>query len=295
MSSSGAYNRHDAAGKHVKEDLLDVMAVLDVRDDNPLVKDLAQVKANGVYHEWTYFERARSTGGNAAVEGADYTYSTLTSPTRAINYVESIEETYKITRIMALENTVGGDEGKRRKEDALRNLMAKMEFEGIFASGVSGASNTARYMKGILSLLSKATNASNATLTEVNFKKYIKEVWRERNVDTLMAFMDADLMDIVDSFTAGSTKNIDAKDKRLINYINVLETGYGTVELYKHRDLGSSKRLFFIDRDQFRWAFYDRPNHYSIPAIGSWEAGVYRTSVTMEALDPKAGISVQNA
>ena len=292
--ATGTYLIHDGVGKQNKEDLLDLMKTIDVRDQNPLVKELPSGSANGIYHQWTYYSKARSTGGNASLEGEDYTFAALTNPTRTLNYVESIVEPFRISTEQMNEQTVGGSELKRRKMDALRNLMAKMEFEGIYASGNSGASNTARYMKGILSLLSKSTNASNPTVTEANFNNYLQEIWRETTWSTLQLYADVDKKKNIDSFTASTTKYIDASEKRLINFLNVIETTFGIVELFIHRDLNASKRMFFIDRDSFRWAFYEKPNYQEVPSLGDYTSAVYKTKVTMEALNPLAGIAVLN-
>lgn len=295
-SDSGVYLTHDGVRKQNKEDLLDLMLVIDVRDDNPLVKDLPVGASNAqTYHEWEYFSRARSTGGNAIVEGSDFAFSTLTTPTRAINYMETIDETFNISDDQAEENTVGGDEVKRRKTDALRSLMAKMEFEGIWASGNSGASNTARYMKGILSLLSKTTNASNPTVTEANWLNYLQEIDRETAWGEMVAYMDISKKKNVDSFTGGATRYMNQDEKRLINYINVTETTFGIVELYRHRDLTGSGKVIVLDRKSFKWAYKKRPYFIEPAPQGHYVKGVYSTKLTMEAPNPLAGIAVTNA
>lgn len=295
-SGSGVYLTHDAVRKQNREDLLDVMKVIDVRDENPLVKDLPTTSSNAqTYHEWTYFNKARSTGGTAITEGSDFAYTNLTNPVRAINYMETLDSTFNISDDQADENTVGGGEVARRKKDALLDLMAQIEFDGIWASGVSGASNTTRYMKGILSLLSKSTNASNATISEVNFNKYLQEIWRETKWDTLQLYGDVAKKTQIDSFTASTTKFTDAKSKRLINYLNVIETTFGVVELFMHRDLTGSGRIFFIDRSSFRWAYKNRPYFIEPAVTGHSVKGVYSAKVTMEALNPLAGLAITNA
>ncbi len=295
-ADSGVYLTHDAQGKQNKQDLLDIMKTIDVRDDNPLTKELGAGSAvTAAYHEWTYFSRPRSSGGVAITEGSDFSYTTLTNPTRAINYLETIDETFNVSDDQSEVATTGGDEVKRRKADALRSLMAKIEFEGIWASGNSGASNTARVMKGILSLLSKSTNASNPTVTEANWLNYLQEIDRETTWGTMMAFMDISKKKNIDSFTGSNTKFLDVSKKRFINYINVTETTFGIVELYRHRDLTNSGRLFIIDKDAFKWAYAKRP-YYTEPAPqGHYVRGVYSTKVTMEAPNPLAGIAVLNA
>lgn len=291
---SGTYLVHDAVGTNF-EDLLEAMRVIDVRDDNRLVKDLPTGSSDAqTYHEWEYFARNRSSGGVAIVEGSDFVYSNLVTPTRAINYMETIDETFVISDDQATENAPGGDVVAFRKKDALLSLMASMEFELIWASGNSGASNTARIMKGILSLLAKSTNASNPTVTVANWLNYLQEIDRDTPWGDMVAYMDISKKKNVDTFTEGVTKYLDANDKRYINYINVTETTFGIVELYRHRDLTGSNRIFIIDKNSFKVAYKKKPYFVQPAVTGHQVKGVYSTKLTMEAPNPRAGIAVQN-
>lgn len=293
---SNEYLTHDAVGTNF-EDLLDTMKIIDTMDQNRLVKDLPSGDSTAqTYHEWEYYAENRSTGGVAVVEGSDFVYDAQTNPTRAINYIETIDASYLISDDQATENAPEGDVLTFRKKAALRRLMARMEFELIWASGNSGASNTSRLMKGILSLLAKATNASNATLTYANWLTYLQEIWRDTTYGNIVAYMDMSKKLNVDTFTTGVTKYLDAGDKKYINMVNVVETTFGVVELYAHRDLTGSNKIFLIDKDSFRIAYKRKPYFVdNIAKTGHSEKGVYSTKLTMEALNPRAGIAVTNA
>lgn len=291
---SNTYLTHDAVGTNF-EDLLDMMKIIDTRDENRLAKDLPTSGSNAqTYHEWEYFAQNRSTGGVAVTEGSDFEYDAQTNPTRAINYIETIDASFLISDDQATENAPGGDIVAFRKKNALRNLMARMEFELIWASGNSGASNTARIMKGILSLLAKSTNASKATTTYANWLTYLQEIWRDTTYGNMVAYMDMTKKLNVDSFTEGVTKYLPVEDKRFINYVNVVETTFGIVELYAHRDLTSSNRMFIIDKEAFRIAYKRKPYFIEPAVTGHSVKGVYSTKLTLEALNPRAGISVVN-
>lgn len=289
------YLVHDAVGTNF-EDLLDVMKIVDTLDQNRLVKTLPTSSSTAqTYHEWEYYAESRSTGGVAVTEGSDFSYDAQTNPTRAINYLETIDASYLISDDQATENALGGDVLAFRKKAALRRLMARMEFELIWASGNSGASNTARLMKGILTLMSKSTNSSAATLTYENWLKYLQEVYRDTEYGGLTAYMDISKKLNVDSFTTGVTKYLEAKDKRFINFVNVVETTFGIVELYDHRDLNGSGKVIIIDKEALAIAYKKKP--YAIDNIaktGHSEKFVYSTKLTLEARNPRAGIVVTN-
>lgn len=293
--ATGARSTYDATGKENFRDLLSLMKVVDTRAETPITSELATGKANGVYHEWTYFNRARPTGGHAKLEGEATTFSALTSPILAINYVESIESPFLLTREQQLAQRTGGSEMSVRKEDALRHLKAMIEFEVIWASGVSGNQSTARYMKGMLSLLSMVTNASNPTMTEANFTKYLKQIWSSTTFGKLSIFADSAIADNIDSYSSSVTKFRDQNEMRLNTFTKVVETAYGTAEVFRHRDLAGTQRLVIADTKEFKLAYYDQPHLETLGKDGNYDKMAYYVSVTLEALNPLAGIAVQYA
>lgn len=293
--ATGAYSTYDASGKENFRDLLKLMKVVDTRTITPITDRIGQSKANGVYHEWTYYTKANPTGGHAKLEGEDTTFAALTSPTLAINYVESIESPFLITREQELAQRAGGDEMAFRKKDAFIHLKSMLEFEVIWASGVSGNQSTARYMKGLLSLLSMTTNASNPTMTEANFNAYIKQIWTNTTFGNLTVFADTTICDYIDSYSSSVTKYREQDSKKLVTFTKVVETAYATLEVARHRHLAGTKRLIALDPAEFKVAYYDQPRLEELGKGGDYTKMVYILKATLEALNPLAGIAVVNA
>lgn len=294
--SSGVYITHDANRKQNREDLLDFITDLSP-DETPIYQKLEKGKASNVYHEFLSYTTSRSTAISAGLEGDDYSFSVLDTPTRNINYVEEIPVTYKVSKTQALMDRVGGKELPFRRLDAMRKWKLKMEYDIIFGSGNSGASNTARVMKGILVSMTKATNASAQSITERRFNDYIQGVWNDVSDSTYSAYMDMRLKrDISSNFITSTVKNLEASDtNKLQTKIDTYESDVAkNILLYGHRELNGSSRLFIMQDRAWRLALLENPHDEDVASIGSYTAGVVRGSGTLEFLYPAAGINVTN-
>lgn len=293
--STGAYNTYEASGKENFRDLLALMKTVDTRGETPVLDKLGTSTANGVYHEWSYFNRTAPAGGHGKLEGEDTTFSALTSPTMAINYVETIESPFKITREQELAQRAGGPEVAFRKKDAFIHLKSMLEFEVIWASGVSGNQSTARYMKGLLSILSMVTNASNPTMTEANFTAYLKQIWNSTSFGMMTIYADTALADNIDTYSSSITKYREQGAKKLVTYTKTVDSAYGQFDVYRHRRLATTKKMIAIDTEMFKVAYYDKPRLIELAKSGDYTAMVYNVRATLEALNPLAGIAVTNA
>lgn len=299
MSSSGVYLTHDANRKQNREDLLDIMTDLSPVE-TPIFSELEKGTATNVYHEFTYYTITRETGIDATVEGADITFSALSNPTRAVNYVQEVTKPYKVSYLQSKSDTVGGKELARRRVEAMKKWKLQMEYSLIFGSGNSGASNTARVMKGILVSLTKATNASaqsQGSLTETNFNNFIQGVWNNVSDDDFNAYLDMRLKrHISGTFSGNSTKNIATQDKKLINSVDIYESDVAkNIKLIGHRDLAASNRFFIIQPRAFKMALYENPKDIDATThLGNWYGGKVYGAGTLEFLYPDAGINVTN-
>lgn len=295
MSSQGVYLSYDANKKELKEDLLDIITDLSPTE-TPLFTGLQKTTANSVYHEFTEYAIARSTGGTGAIEGSDITFTRLNAPSRNLNYVQEFVSPYKVSLLVEKTETAGGSEVARNRAIAMKTLKLNMEQALIWASGNSGASNTGRLMKGLLSVIStNNTNTSGTSLTETFFNNLLQMAWNSAEDDTFEAYLDMRLKRVVSSFTAGATKNIDAEDKRLINSVDVYESDVAKmVKLFPHRDLSGSNRLFAIQPRAFRIAMLAGVSEHDYAPHGTYKAGFYHGAGTLEFLYEKAGVQASN-
>jgi hypothetical protein len=292
MAAAGSYLTYDANKKQLKEDLLDFITDLSPKK-TPLFTGLAKTSANSVFHE--FLEDSRSRGGaNAQVEGADYTFSQLSSPSRNLNYTQIVSKPYRVSKTTIASETVAGSELKRQRVIAMEEWKLDMEQTLIFGSGNSGASNTARVMKGILTAIStNATNTSNSSLTESFFNDLLQMGWENAESDTYEAYFDIRLKRVVSGFTAGNTRNVEADDKRLFSNVDIYESDVAMVKLFAHHDLSNSNRFFAIQPRAFKIAMLRNITDEMVPSLGSYESGVVEGEGTLEFLYEKAGVDAQ--
>lgn len=278
-----------------REDLSDIIAELSPMDA-PIYDKLEKGKATNVYHEYLTQEQTRGAGATAYAEGSTAGTANNLTPTRNVNYVESIEAPYQVSREQNKVDSVGGTELSKQRRYAMEAWKTKMEAEIIWGSGISGTSGTARIMKGFLTLLSSATNASGQSLTESRLNSYVQNVWENSTGGTIMLFADASLKrTISENFVTSTTKNLEAaKANKLITNIEVYESDFGTIQMYPHRDLAGSNRLFMFRDNAAKLAVFDTPHIEELARDGYFEKESIFGSGTLEVNFPKAGISVQN-
>jgi hypothetical protein len=278
-----------------REDLSDVIGELSPMD-TPIYGKLEKGKATNVYHEYLTQEQVRGAGASAYAEGTAAGTANNLTPTRNVNYVETVEAPYQVSREQNIVDAVGGSELAKQRRYAMAAWKTKMENEIIWGSGISGTSGTARIMKGFLTLLSTATNASGQSITENRLNSYVQNVWENSTGGTIMLFADASLKrTISENFVTSTTKNLEAsKASKLITNIEVYESDFGTIEMYPHRDLAGSDRLFMFRDNTAKLAVFDTPHIEELSRDGYFEKEAILGSGTLEVNFPKGGISVEN-
>ena len=65
--------------------------------DSPLVSAIDRTPVSNVLHEWTADTYRAPNGGNAAIEGADATYSAQTQPGQYSNRTQIVQDTVSVS------------------------------------------------------------------------------------------------------------------------------------------------------------------------------------------------------
>src|SRR5690606_16321005 len=91
-----------------REDLTDLITTITLHD-TPIFSSLQKVSASGTYHEWQI--DTLSTGSdNAAVEGADYSFTQPAVRTRTGNYTQIFQKTVAVSETQRAVSTAGLDD-----------------------------------------------------------------------------------------------------------------------------------------------------------------------------------------
>lgn len=282
-----------------REDLLDIIGDVSP-DDNPLMTMFATTTANQTLHEWLEDYLARPTSVSAEVEGADATYSDLTQPSRRNNVTQIIRTTFKVSGTERAVNVAGmADPYDYQAAKALRDWKNKGEFALINGARASGASGVARQMSGIVNIVtSHYTNRDSGTsLSETEFNAMVFDVATDVGTSDVfdMILTTLQLRQKISTFTAGSTKYVQAADKRLIRPVMVYESDFGVHRIFGHKDVPSSNAtpgpmVLGLKEDKWRIAYLkDRqPKRVQLDTTGDNTKGMIVGELTLEFLAERA-------
>lgn len=280
-----------------REDLLDVISDVSP-DDNPLSTMLGTTTAKGTYHEWAEDYISRETSVASQAEGKTTAYSDLTQPSRRGNFTHIIGQTYRVSGTERAVAVAGmGDPLQYQKGKALRTWKNKLEYNLLRSTAASGSSGVARTMIGIAAVItSHYTNRNSGTsLTEDCLLDGIQEVWTDVGSDSVcdLILTSMPLKRRISSFTAGSTRYIDASDKRLTRPVEVYESDAGIVRIMAHKDCLNAAatpgpEVIGLREDKWKVAYLRRPQAEERPKDGDYDGGEIIGEMTLEYLAQRA-------
>lgn len=295
--STGVYDHQFIHGKEARESLKDVITNLSPKS-TPLYSGLGRSTALQSIHSWNSDAYAATSAQNNFPDGGEYDFADLTAPTRYTNVVQSFAQPIKVSWVTNASSTVGGKPYDRMKAKALVEWKKKVEWHLINGSLLSMASSTGAQLKGAINFIDSGnvdSYASLTTLTEAIFEAAMQLIYDDVDVDVAEAYMRINLKRGVSAFTASSTRNVDASDRRLIKPIDVIETdAIPVVKLFAHRDMPANKIMTIVP-DAFKVAYLIDPKwDGDVARSGPYLPGAWFGALTLEALEPKAGSVIVN-
>jgi hypothetical protein len=282
----------------LREDLLDLITNL-TPQETQLFSGLGTTTAASRTHEWGK-DTLDTVGDNAIVEGAQSSDRTITNPTRLINYTQILEKVYNITDTEEAVNSAGFDSRLAYEADkAFRSLANDAELALMRGSLVCGNNSTARQMDGVKNWFTSNnfTAPSGVSLSENMLNDYFQAVWDDgTQVNAVYAPMR--LKRRISGFTAGSTKNVDAADRRLFNAVDIYQADAAqNVKLFPHRyvqiSTDTNYDLVGINEDMFRVSYLRRPKTEMLAKDGDRSRERVVTELTLECHHEDAGFYTQ--
>jgi hypothetical protein len=184
ITKMAVYQTYNTSTNH--EDLTDVLTKIGDMT-TPVYSKLRKVSAKNTIHEWSTYEHD-SAAINAQVEGDIYTYGTLTAPQRLSNYTQIFRKTFQVSNTQQAVDPAGmEDEYAFRVQVALEAIGRDIEKALVNGTGASGATGTARKLKGILAFITTnvssaygtatGSGASGRALTEGEINKLIQDCY----------------------------------------------------------------------------------------------------------------------
>jgi hypothetical protein len=132
-----------------REDLIDKVFMISPTD-TPFVSAIDQTGATAIYHEWQTDALSPPIANNAAVEGADASYSVEAPTTRIGNYSQIVLDAFSVSNTQEAVKHAGPNQIARLQSKTMLQLKKDIEASAITSTTMSsGSSSTGRTMKGV--------------------------------------------------------------------------------------------------------------------------------------------------
>ena len=295
MAQSLSYNNTST-----KESLLNVITNLSPTETQ-LSTGLQKSKATAPVHQWlvdSYDATTTSSTDKKQVEGADFGAGDVVNPTRKTNYTQIIRQDWKVSGTEQSTDHAGMTSPKAyHMAKSLVHWKNKLEWSLLNGVAAAGSAAVAREMGGIFDQVTtnKIANAATA-FTENLFVDYMGQVWGTSSKGADAAYVGAKGKRVISGFTAGSTKNVEAKDKRLIASVDVYESDFGIVKLFLHRFVNdvlaaaNTGNIALLNEGTWAVASLREPNNYDAPKGGDYEKGAIIGEMTLEGRYEQANL-----
>ena len=216
-------------------DVTDLIGVV-ANTETPFYSSIQKVQATGTTHETQQYDLSTGNADNAVIEGQDYTMTLASVPSTTSNWTQIFYKMAKVSKTQQKVSTYGIDDMLAQQlEWRMKEIATDIEKAMIQGTGNSGASGTARKMKGILAMITTnvetGTGTGSETFTEDMFNDHLQDIYDQggRPKDVLV---NSGKKRAISAFTGGSTKNVDAMDKKLINSVDVYESDFGILTIH---------------------------------------------------------------
>jgi hypothetical protein len=212
------------------------------------------------------------------------------------NYTQIFKQGYKVSDTERAVNTAAfNDRYVYEQTKALKMIKNDMEYALMRGTLASGQTNVARRLRGVKASLSLITAQSGISLTETILNDYFQLVWENTGTEVNAVYGGMYMKRKISGFTAGSTKNINSADKRLINSVDVYEADAAKmVKLFAHRYVtvagDNNYDVVAINEDLFKTAYLRKPFAQDIGKTGDFTGGQMVAELTLENLHYNAGV-----
>jgi len=294
MSNTTALKTYDAIGD--REDLTDLIATITLHD-TPIYNDLPKVKAYATYHEWQT-DTLTTGSDNAAVEGADFSFAIPATRTRLGNRTQIFTKTVEVSETQRAVNVAGlDDEFAYQMQKRIKEIATDVEKALITGTGNSGASGTARRIKGILNWI--ATNVETGTgtashyLTETLYNNALQTIWAAGGrPDT--TYVNGFQKRQISSFSTSNVRQLQMQGQsKLTNYVSAYESDFG-VQTIKLDPFMSTDKTLLLETDKWAVAMLRGLKPVDVATVGDAKRGSLVMELTLEARNEAASGSNQN-
>jgi hypothetical protein len=296
-----------------REDLVDMIHNIDPWD-TPMFTMSPKTKAYHAYHEWPE-DTLQSTTTAGTLEGASFSVSTQTVPTRVVNQTQIFRRDILVSNTQLVVNPAGiSDTYRYQITKALKEIKRNVEARlfAVSGGGLTGqTATTARIFKNLSDFITSVKNhpnmtaigqtgvtASGGSITEGAFNGTLQLCY-ENGGTPMDVYCSPPVKRVISAFTGGGPGQrgvIAATDRTVVFSVDIYISDFGTQYIHVDRwvptgigagDTDSAGHVFFIDRTRARIAFLRTPKHIPIASDGDAVRGIVLTELTLELLNQK--------
>lgn len=274
------YQTYDAKTNH--EDLTDVLTKIGDMT-TPVYSKLRKVAAKNTIHEWSTYTHD-TAADNAQVEGAIYTYGTLTAPQRLSNYTQIFRKTFQVSNTQQAVDPAGmEDEYAFRVQVALEAIGRDIEKALINGTANSGASGTGRRLKGILAFITSNVSTGSGTgraLTEAELNSLIQDCYANGGRPDWLLGSYTQVNKLAQLLT--SKKEYAGSDKEFVSQMLVYSSPFGRVVVEGDSQIADDT-LAVLQKDMWAIAQLRPVTKKDTPETADAKNGVLIGELTLEA------------
>lgn len=244
-----------SVGRQNREDLSDFITNISPTE-TPFISGLAQTTASAVLHEWLSHSLAAAAATNVAIEGNETTLDTPTTLTRTTNFCQINSKAVAISGTQDKVSKAGmGTELAYRVLLHTKEIKRDMEtaaLQNTAGDSTAGTASAARRIKGFEEFVVTNTSTITVTITQALLNTELSNVWTQGGNPDCLIVNAANKINISD-MTPGSTKNVDALDRRLTSAVDIYESDFGVLKVVPDR-FDNTQTIKICETDLWRVA-----------------------------------------
>jgi len=282
---SNTYQTYQAIGN--REDLIDIIINISPMD-TWVTSNTGSTRAISTYHEWQT-DALATAAANAQIEGDNATAAAVTPTTRLGNYSQILWKVFQISETQRAIVAAGrNDEVDYQTLKKSKELARDIEYALLLnSSSASGASGTARQLKGILGWITTNVTTVSATtvaMTEALYNTNLAAIWKQGGYPTV-TLVGAYQKQQISGFTS-NVRRIEAEEKKLVNSVDIYESDFGAIMVRLHHLLNDNNPGYVVNlgvMDLWVKAWLRPVNRIELAKTGSSDQYKIEAELTLES------------
>jgi hypothetical protein len=266
--------------------------------DTPIHSMIGKQNVSATKVEWPE-DTLRAPGANKHVEGAS-DVSALGTPTNRIrlsNYTQIFKEGYEVSETQQEVDKAGvSDELDYNMLKAMKTIAQDVEYMYMNSTAaVAGDNSTARESGGLQASITTNVLANGGTtrfITEALLNDGLQDAWAAGG-DALDIICSGANKRKLSGFTAGNTKQVDAKDKKLIATVAVYESDFGLAKFHASRWMPDTL-IYGLDKQYLKCGYLRNFKRKVLPDTNDSKSEIIKGELTLITRAEKAHFIIKD-